>query len=180
MTTGQAVQKEPQPFETNRVRYCPDRPFPPYRFISGVTPHPVIDVQGHSYGKKEERLSFMAPEDWAKNEPYLYAVDLYNFNYWWEAHEEWEKIWKMTERTDRYGQFLQGLIQISAGMIKWWIGNEKGMEKLLRDGTRRLASVGQSEFMGLEIGRQIEKVTLFLESKKQRNYPFIDLLVYWQ
>ena len=109
---------QPVPFNPDCMRYCPQRPFPSYRHVPGVTPHPINDVHGHSYGLNEETDEpIPPPEAWRQNEDYLYGVDLYNFAYWWEAHEAWEGLWQKAE--DEYRLFLQGLIQISASLIKY-------------------------------------------------------------
>ena len=109
--------KQPEPFDANWHRYCPQKPFPPYRHIPGVTPHPIRDPRGHSYGVEEVHdAEPLPPEFWRQNEDYLYGVDLYNFAYWWEAHEAWEGLWHQAEGT--YRLFLQGLIQVSAAFIK--------------------------------------------------------------
>ena len=84
------TSKQPKPFEPDWQRYCPQKPFPPYRHIPGVTPHPIRDPRGHSYGIEEVHdVDPLPPELWQQNEDYLYGVDLYNFAYWWEAHEAW-------------------------------------------------------------------------------------------
>lgn len=153
---------EPSPFDPKRQRYLPSRPFPPYRFIQGVTPHPHLDPRSPPP---------LAPG----RDEFLYAVDLYNFNYWWEAHESWELLWKTTARTDRAGQFFQGLIQISAGMIKWWIGNEEGMRQLFGEGDRRLRSIKEKTFMGLDLTTHLTKIERFLNQPAKGNYPFIEL-----
>lgn len=109
---------QPVPFDTAWARYYPQRTFPPYRHVPGVTPHPINHIDGHSYGQHEvtgDRIP--PPESWRDNEDYLYGVDLYNFAYWWEAHEAWEGLWQKAE--DEYRLFLQGLIQISASLIKY-------------------------------------------------------------
>ena len=109
---------QPVPFDTAWTRYCPKRTFPPYRHVPGVTPHPINDAQGHSYRLEEETDDAIPPpEEWRDNGDYLYGVDLYNFAYWWEAHEAWEGLWQKAE--DEYRLFLQGLIQISASLIKY-------------------------------------------------------------
>lgn len=167
--------KEPPPFDPGYLRYCPNRPFPAYRFIQGVTPHPVLDPKGHSYGRREQSLPFSPPEAWRENDEYLFGCDLYNFNYWWEAHEAWEAVWKTTGRTDATGQFLQGLIQISAGMIKWWIGNEGGMRRLLNVGVERLRSVRQRIFMGIDLEDHLAQIQRFCNAPMREIFPFITL-----
>ncbi|MBI4006737.1 MAG: hypothetical protein HY356_08705 [Gammaproteobacteria bacterium] len=52
-----------QPKDTTQHRYS-DRPFPPYRFIPGKTPHPTRDTEGHSYNKPAVHLASFDPVDW--------------------------------------------------------------------------------------------------------------------
>ena len=79
----------------------------------------------------------------------------------------------MTQKTDERGQFLQGLIQISAGMIKWRLGNSAGMEKLFQEGVRRLQTVKQKNFMGLDLEAHLIKIKHFRKTQVQEDYPFI-------
>jgi len=134
------IHKQPQPFDANWHRYCPQKPFPPYRHIPGVTPHPIRDPLGHSYGEEDEHDDKpLLPEEWRKNEHYLYGVDLYNFAYWWEAHEAWEGLWHQAE--DTYRLFLQGLIQVSASLIKYHMRMLRPLRTLSTAGRDKLRQV---------------------------------------
>lgn len=164
----------PVPFNPQSPRYT-DRRFPAYRFIQGITPHPRRDPKGYSYGQPESQISFLPPEQWRQNEEYLYGIDLYNFNYWWEAHEAWELVWKTTGKTDDQGRLLQGLIQISAGMIKWWAGYSDGMRKLFREGVEKIQSLPEPHFMGLDLLTFINAIRQFQKQLRPQNYPFIHL-----
>ena len=77
--------------------------------------------------------------DWRQTEDYLYGVDLYNFAYWWEAHEAWEGLWNKTEDDCRL--FLQGLIQISAALIKYHMRQLRGLQSLSTNGRNKLHQV---------------------------------------
>jgi len=66
------------------------------------------------------------PED----DDFLYAVDLFNEGYWWEAHVYWERLWSAAASEDD-ALFLQGLIQLSAAFVKRREGNAAGEAKLL-------------------------------------------------
>ncbi len=154
-----------------------DRPFPPYRYIPGETPHPEIDPKGHSYGRRPLPVSYLSPEKWRENAKYLYAVDLYNFHYWWEAHEAWETVWQTTQKIDDYGQFLQGLIQISAGMLKWHTRQEKGRKSLFKAGVERLRTLPGTTFMGLDLPKHLKKIEQFLATLDKSDYPFVELLI---
>ncbi len=133
---------------------------PPYRFIPGLSPHPRRDLTGHSFNQPELKLDFIDPKDWQKNHDYLYGVDLYNNAYWWESHEAWESVWHTTDKASAYGQYLQGLIQISAAFIKWYLNQHEGLVKLYDLGIGRLEFVAarHQQFMGLDVVSHVAKV----------------------
>ena len=138
-------------------------------------PHPVIDPKGHSYGKKPPRLKYQPSEEWSRNEEYLFGIDLYNDQFWWEAHEAWEAVWQTTQKTDDQGRFLQGLIQISAVMIKWWTKNKTGMKKLFQEGRLKLNSLSENRFMGTGLKVFLKDLEQFESDPKEENYPLIEL-----
>ena len=122
--------------------------------------------------------------NWQFHETYLYGVDLYNFSYWWEAHEEWEELWRRADPL--CGLYLQGLIQIAAAFIKWHQGNRRGRERLLGKGRNKLVQVenelGQSRYMGLDLkdfGRRLNRFfALCGEPRQARGEPGIAPLIY--
>ncbi|MGH8654417.1 MAG: hypothetical protein ACREYE_20620 [Gammaproteobacteria bacterium] len=77
---------EPLPPEPSPRRYCA-RSFPAYRFVPGRNPHPLRDPKGHSYGASRAMATRFEPSQWRTSTDYLYGVDLFNYCYWWEAHE---------------------------------------------------------------------------------------------
>ena len=174
--------KAPQPVAP---RYS-QSPLPPYRFIPGVNAHPSRHPQGHSFGHTRAGPPVLAPEDWRLNDRYLYGVDLYNAAYWWESHEAWEDVWQTIAKDSPYGQFLQGLIQVSAAFIKWHSGDFVGLEKLFAIGKGRLTSVAQAHgvFMGVDLPQHLQKLethfakvlaTRDVDLPPLQNYPFIQL-----
>ncbi len=160
--------KEPIPFDANWHQYCPQKPFPPYRHIPGVTPHPIRDPRGHSYGMEAEHdTELLPPELWQQNDDYLYGVDLYNFAYWWEAHEAWEGLWHQAE--DTYRLFLQGLIQISAAFIKHHMRMLRPLRTLSTAGRDKLRQVivecdnASGNYMGLHLPAFLETADAFFD-----------------
>lgn len=154
-------------------RYC-KKPFPPYRYIPGKLPHPEIHPDGHSYGEIAEPAPKLPPEAWAKNELYLFGVDLFNHGYWWEAHEAWERCWLITQKFDLPGQFLQGLIQFSAALLKLYGGSLRGFEKLYGEATKRLRhcqkELGQeTHFMGLDLSAWLENAKNFHDAQIKKD-----------
>lgn len=102
------------------VRYSA-RAFPAYRFVPGRAPHPTRDPRGHSYGAIDDPVP-LHPDRWSDCETYLYAVDLFNHGYWWEAHEQLERLWRAADRRTPDGLFVQGLIQVCAALLQHSMG----------------------------------------------------------
>ncbi len=163
--------QQPHPFDAQWPRYCPHKPFPPYRHIPGVTPHPIRDPLGHSYEPGGETSGLDAPLSpvmWRQNEDYLYGVDLYNFAYWWEAHEAWEGLWHQAE--DTYRLFLQGLIQVSAAHIKYHSRMLRPLRTLSTAGREKLRQVvvecndANGVYMGMNLPEFLENAGAFFAS----------------
>ena len=134
-------------------RYLLDLPFPPYRHLPGRTPHPRRHPDGHSYNAEEYAGPPLTEGDWRTNEAYLYGVDLFNYGYWWEAHEAWEGLWKLAAKESLCRVYLQGLIQTAAALIKWRECDERGVAKLWNKARKKLERVGGEApvYMGLDL-----------------------------
>lgn len=136
------------------ARYAPMRPFPPYAFLPGVDPHPTRSSRGHSYGAQDAAAVYLPAASWRENEDYRFGLDLYNHGYLWEAHEAWEAIWHAARSDELQAEFIQGLIQCAAAMLKLRMQEPRGASKLATQGTARLEGVaGQAgeHYMGLEV-----------------------------
>ncbi|MBD3274276.1 MAG: DUF309 domain-containing protein [Candidatus Marinimicrobia bacterium] len=75
-------------------RIAAERDFPPYTFVPGLTAHPDRDPGGHSYGKTDSDSKMYSDRNWQTSDAYKFGFDLFNFGYYWEAHESWEEIWQ--------------------------------------------------------------------------------------
>lgn len=71
---------------------------------------------------------------------YLWGVDLYNHHCFWEAHEEWEELWKAALGAGAARDFLQGLIQCAAACLK---GADGQWGPCLSLGTKGLAKLSR-------------------------------------
>lgn len=167
------------------------RPFPPYRFTPGRDPHPIANPLGHSYlppGTPHPQPAPMSPQHWQECEPYLFGCDLYNHAYWWEAHEEWEGIWKRFEKGTAPREFLQGLIQVSACHLKLYLGHMDGVERLRGTSAEHLRAAerlaGAEPLMGLSTGGFLSTVEAYISCVMQggeggwhdpARYPYIEL-----
>ena len=154
------------------------RPFPPYRYLpfqeEGSLPHPRNDPAGHSYGADEDYLPHFTPDDWTDCELYLYGIDLFNFGYWWEAHEALETVWLAAGGTStRCGIFVQGLIQLAAAQLKRFVGSMRGAQSLTEAGCEKLAVV-EGVYLGIEVAALISDAQRCLKENRGQ-FPTIDL-----
>ncbi len=108
--------------EAEVERLFPSTPLPPYTYYPGSgMPHPVRDPKGHSHGKKHapgQGPRALSPENWSTNRNYLLGLDFFNLGFYWEAHEEWEKLWRVSGADTTVGRFLKGLIKLAAAGVK--------------------------------------------------------------
>lgn len=113
----------------NTPRYCPARDLPPYSYVPGLSPHPMSDPRGHSFGIQEPAARPLDESSYATNNGYLFAIDLFNHGYYWEAHEEWERLWHLAGRTGPTADFLKGLIKLAAAGVKLREGRVVGIKQ---------------------------------------------------
>ena len=99
----------------------------------------------------------LTEKGWRRNEGYLYAVDLFNAEYWWEAHEAWERLWRLETPEEPVALFLQGLIQLTAARLKESQDELRGAEKLTRAALSKLRSL-PGIYMGID-GGEIQETT---------------------
>ena len=66
-----------------------------------------------------------------------HAVELFNEGNFFEAHETWEDIWRVSREPEK--KFLQGLIQIAVALHHHSTGNIAGARSLLARGSRNLS-----------------------------------------
>ena len=138
-------------------RVGPARPFPAYAFVPGRTPRPP---------EPEGEPRHVPPERWREDPAYLFGIDLYHAGYLWEAHEQWEGIWKASA-DDTQRHFLQGLIQLAAALLKLRMGNARGAGKLAARAHAHLAHVRGERYMGLALA----PLRAFLEGPRAEDAP---------
>src|SRR5262245_12835703 len=112
---------------TDRPRYLPEEPWPPYAHVPGRTPHPVSDPAGHQFGAARPRPEPPDPRRWQESRAFLRGVDLFNHGFYWEAHEEWEGLWHACGRAGPLADVLKGLIKLAAAGVKARAGQPRGV-----------------------------------------------------
>ena len=139
-------------------RLLPDRPFPPYAYLPGRTPHPTRDPEGHGHGAVPHAPEAPDPDHWRACADYLYGIDLFNHGFYWEAHEAWEGLWVACGREGPTATYLQALINLAAAGFKARMGSTRGMSANAATALRLLhsfeAQTGQpgGPYMGLDTG----------------------------
>lgn len=138
----------------------PRRTLPPYSYVTGRWPHPTRDPAGHSYGAAPPKVEPISPADWQRSDEYLWACELFNHGYYWEAHEAWETLWHAAGRTGPTAELLQGLIKLAAAGVKVREGRTTGVQ---RHATRAIelfskvrGQVQSSRYLGLDLDRLIQ------------------------
>jgi len=138
---------------TSAPRYCPDRPLPSYSYVPGLAPHPVSDPQGHSFNATHLSPHPLDESSYSTNPNYLYAIDLFNYGFYWEAHEEWEQLWHAAGRSGPTADFLKGLIKLAAAGVKLREGRAAGVKQHAQRSAELIAaaasSVAQNSVFGL-------------------------------
>jgi hypothetical protein len=163
-------------------RLLPDRPFPPYAYVPGETPHPRRDLGGHSYGAEFEIPEPPDPAGWRACRDYLYGIDLFNHGFYWEAHEAWEGLWVACGRHGPTATYLQALIGLAAAGLKARSGSARGMRAnankavcLFRSVATHVGPPG-TRYMGLDVRALADFASTI--SKSPQNLPAFDLLLW--
>ena len=131
---------------TDPPRLLPERPFPPYAFIGEGRgyPHPRHDPAGHSHDAPELTPPRFDPERWWDSPTYLCGIDLFNYGYYWEAHEEWEGLWVAAGKRGPVSEFFKGLIKLAAAGVKVRQGQPAGVQRHGARAAEHFRGVGDS------------------------------------
>jgi hypothetical protein len=166
----------PDPGERDVPRYT-RRPFPAYRYVPGVQPHPNRDPAGHSHTPAPtlNRHPPWSAEAWRTLDDWLYGVDLFNGFYFWEAHEAWEGLWAAAERDSPVRLLLQGLIQIAAALLKTHMGVLAGARTLAREGLDKLGRAARNRptLLGLELHELERRLVRYFAPLRRNRLPRI-------
>jgi len=162
-------------------RYCPERPFPAYRYVPGLHPHPVRDPAGHSYdpAPRAHRHPAWDPSAWRTLVDWLAGVDRFNAFFFWEAHESWEGLWAAQPRASTPARALQGLIQIAAALLKIHLGSPLGAAALSHDGLDKLAesAADRPTLLGLDLRQTRSNFHFYFRPLAERTLPPLDASV---
>jgi len=161
------------PQEAPIPRYS-ERQFPPYTYVPGQQLHPVSDPGGHMYGTTPHVCTPVEIDAWQQSETYLYGIDLFNYGYYWEAHESWEALWHATGRKGSKGDFFKGLIKLAAAGVKVCEGNPAGVIRHALRAKELFQSLNHANaaaqvICGIRVAHLLQTADAFLEQTKQPN-----------
>lgn len=107
----------------------------------------------------------LSAQSWQGSAHYRYAIDLFNYGYWWEAHEVLEGLWVLAKRETPIGIFLQGLIQISAALLKESQSLHEPALSLAAKGFPKIRTKS-GLFLGLELESFLDETEAFLSGQR--------------
>jgi hypothetical protein len=138
-------------------RYAPELSFPAYSYVTGKFPHPISDPAGHSFGHPAGRARRPSSEAWLASVEYRFGIDLFNYGYYWEAHEAWEALWHACDRHSEAADFFKCLIKLAAAGVKVREGRPLGATRHIARAVELLALVRERlnppprRYFGLEL-----------------------------
>jgi uncharacterized protein len=186
-TTARRKERNVETAPPRSDRLLPAADLPGYTYVPGTsTPHPIRDPRGHSHNRKGRTSFPLSPENWADNRTFLLALDFFNAGFYWEAHEEWERLWRISGPESAVGRFLRGLIKLAAAGVKVREYSIHGVRRHAASAGEVFADVaaeiGTDRFCGLEFtmlqfaadrAAQISYDREFPVGKPIRVFPFV-------
>ncbi len=99
-----------------KSRLAPERAFPSSAYVPGRHPRPSVTDAGW--------VGDQNPDSVAR-----FAIDLFDRGYYWEAHEQWEFLWRRHGRDSLAGRMAYGLIALAAAGVKVRMGSAEGLRR---------------------------------------------------
>ena len=122
----------PSPLQaSDMAARLPQWPLPAVRYIPGRSPHPRTLPP-------EPIPELPAASTWWDDARFLRGLDLFDAQYYWEAHEVWESLWLDLPRAEAPARLIQGLIQGAAAVVKRLQGDRTASASLTRAALARL------------------------------------------
>jgi predicted metal-dependent hydrolase len=148
-------------------------PFPSFSYIPKLHIHPEKLSEKPHIPLLPELTEKFSVHSWKNCTNYLYAIDLFNYGYYWEAHEVLEKLWLSAGKKSPEGIFVQGIIQVSVAMLKWSQSNTTGLKRLTEKALPKLLSQ-DGIYLGMDSNNFIRQIKAFV-AEEQKNPPLIIL-----
>tara|TARA_A100001388_G_scaffold259588_1_gene226996 strand:+ start:221 stop:601 length:381 start_codon:yes stop_codon:yes gene_type:complete len=114
-----------------------------------------------------------------KEDSICFALNLFNDQKWYEAHDAFEEIWNSVDGDER--QIIQGILQVSVSQFHLSKGNLNGATILLGEGLGRIKSRTNID-LGIDLEAFCKCLEILLkklqyrEALNEKDKPFLKLL----
>jgi predicted metal-dependent hydrolase len=115
------------------------------------------------------------------SKPYLYGVDLFNHQYYWESHEQFEALWLAAGRKGPVADLLKGLIKLAAAGVKHREGKPPGVHSHAERAAKLFRSVARSlklekePFLGLRINELVDLADHIAQEGWPAQWPVLQI-----
>ena len=89
--------------------------------------------------------------EWGTDPAAMFAADLFDHRYFWEAHEAWEAMWHECPKPSVDRDVLQSLIQTAAALLQFHLGAHRSAALLLDRARKRMERINLSHHQGIDI-----------------------------
>lgn len=151
-------------------RFIPSWALPEYIFIPGVNPHPKKEG-GHMEGKVDPMSLPLDVNHPDESEFLRYALDLFNYEYYWESHVYFEALWNAHGRQGSVADLLKGMIKLGAAGVKLKINQRpSALDHFLRAKELfLLVEINEGAiFLGFDLKEMIREIDSALEIDSPR------------
>lgn len=138
---------------TDLKRRLSTQPLPQYIFIPGANPHPKKSG-GHMEGladPKAHEIDLHHPE---QNSELAYALDLFNYGYYWESHVYFEALWNAHQRSGAVSDLMKAFIKLGAAGVKLSIDQKESARGHFERALELISSVMTTQgrvFLGFDL-----------------------------
>lgn len=133
---------------TDIVRICHlDRRLPAYAHVPGKNErHPDAYFETITSAVSKE----LTIQELSQSVAFLFGFELFESEYYWEAHEVWEAVWLALPKGCDERRFVQALIQTANGYLKRRMGRLNATRRLCDIARDLYTACEKPELMGVE------------------------------
>ena len=167
-------KRVPIPAPTAPATLRSNVPLPAYRYVPGLNPHPFRHEGGHMYvdGSPPPTPPWTPTKNWHTDPTALYAADLFDNRYYWEAHEAWDCMWHGALANSTDHKVLQSLIQVAASILQHHMGSANGHRSLLNRSVSRLRDASIHCHHGIDMDHLFEQTHEFFDGGPWPTLPW--------
>ncbi len=149
---------------TSKIHRYTNFRFPVQAYISSCHQHPNKTPKIKHIPELPDSVLKFSAVNWQKSVRYLYAIDLFNHQYYWEVHEVLEKLWLETGKNTPEGIFLKSIIQLAVALLKKIEGNKNGTLRLTEKAIPKI-NTQTGVYLGIDIEVFTTQYQLFIDDK---------------